>query len=548
MKLKQIAFATSLLCCSHLVLGATYDVQFETSKPFDLTDNYLTTPDTPSSQEQINQLKEDYLKVIALLKNGNLELADKKIDNLIRQYPQESNFYNLRATAEIFRKEYPQAIKSYQKAIQLSPKNIRSHLGLAAAYLQSGDYSKAKRAANKGLSLDNNSIQAYFILAEVAYKEDKLQDAENFLLTAQKKARKLRTQEVNASNKLTTFYILQKQPEKALATAQDIVKRYPKNNSALNLLAKVQIYKKENEQAIVTLEKLIEQETKDTSHYLLLAKLLLNKPGKEQQILKLLDKVTVIAPNNTKVRVQKANILIKLKAFPAALQESKKIKQLAPNTGIAEALEGDVYLAEKKNQQALTSFQQSYQLTPRPKVMELIFKILMTQEKQADAINFLNQELKKDPKNTTAHFILGNIAQQQNKTREAKKHYLAILAEQPNNVIILNNLAWIYHQENNPKALSLAEKAYQIVPNSAEIADTYAVILIHQGNTIKGLKILDQASKLAPQNYDIQYHIAEAYALKGQSQQAIKILNSITRSEQEFPEKEAAIKLLKTLE
>ncbi|MCK5354634.1 MAG: tetratricopeptide repeat protein, partial [Methyloprofundus sp.] len=166
MKLKQIAFATSLLFFSHLALGATYDVQFETSKPFDLTDNYLTTSDAPSSQDQVDQLKKDYLKIIALLKNGKLELADKKIDNLIRQYPKESNFYNLRATAEIFRKEYPQAIKTYQKAIQLSPKNLRSHLGLAAFYLQSKDYPKAKRAANKALSLDSNSIQAYFILAE----------------------------------------------------------------------------------------------------------------------------------------------------------------------------------------------------------------------------------------------------------------------------------------------------------------------------------------------------------------------------------------------
>jgi predicted Zn-dependent protease len=172
----------------------------------------------------------------------------------------------------------------------------------------------------------------------------------------------------------------------------------------------------------------------------------------------------------------------------------------------------------------------------------------MAQGKQAEAINFLSQELKKNPQNLAAHFNLGNIYQQQNNNRKAEKHYQAILAEQPDNIVILNNLAWIYHQQNNPKSLALAERAYKNAPKSATVADTYAAILVKQGDLVNGLKIFERAGKLAPQNYDIQYHLADAYSLSGQHKQSISILKTITRSEQNFSEKDASISLLKKFE
>lgn len=542
MQLKQIALASSLFFSCHLVFGATYaPLDQQQLNLFNPTDNTLSTQD-------IEKLTQEYLEVSNLLKNRQIQRADKKINQLIQQYPKESNFYSLRATSDLLKKDYTNAIKSYQKAIQLSPKDPRPHIGLATVYLQSGDNTQAKNSAKHALSIDNHSIPAYLVLAEATYQGNNPQDAESILITALNKAKGNSLQETNTADKLITYYILQKQPQKALTVAQNTLKHYPGNSLALSLLARSQINAKMTDQAIPTLEKLIRLDRKDARHRILLAKLLINHSGKEQEILRLLDEATAIMPDDPQAQIQKTVILTQLKLFPKALQANKKVKKLAPESGLAEALEGNIYLAEKKPDLALAAFQKSYQIKPSAKALSAITKTMLAQGKQSEVISFLEQELKKDPNNLAAHFIVGNIYQQQHNIHNAEKHYLAILAKQPDNAIILNNLAWIYHQQNNPKALTLIEKAYKKAPDSPEIVDTYAAILIKQGNLTKGLELYRQASKLAPLNYNTQYRLAHAYALNGQNEQAIKTLKTITNSGQNFSEKAAALALLKKLD
>lgn len=556
MKLKQITLASSLFFSSYLVIGATYDLPDEqqlnfpsqnlTSTPDGEIDNGFFDLETPATQVRSDQLKQEYLAALKLLKQHKLKAAEKEINHLIQQNPKEADFYNLQAALKILQKQPKLAIESYQKAIKLAPESFKAHLGLATIFLRENDLTEAKKYANSALSINKKFPHTYILLSEIAFQENKPQDTESLLLTAQTKARGSSKLETMVAARLAKFYTLQKQPKKVLAVAQDISNRYPGNSSALAILASAQIINNQPKLAIPTLERLTNQESKDIRHRLILAKLLSNQ-GKTQKVLDLLSEINAIAPDNTQLLVQETIILTQLKLFPEALKVSKKVKQLTPDLGLAETLEGNIYLAENKLGPALTAYQKSYKIKPNTKVLKIITKILLAQERQTDAINFLSQELKKNPENLTAHFHLGNIYQQQNNIRAAEKHYLAILAEQPDNVVILNNLAWIYQQLNNPKALALAKKAYTKAPQSADIADTYATILIKQGDLAEGLKILEKASKQAPQNYDIQYHLADAYAINGQTRQAVQILETITRSKQKFSEKDAALSLLEKL-
>ena len=121
------------------------------------------------------------------------------------------------------------------------------------------------------------------------------------------------------------------------------------------------------------------------------------------------------------------------------------------------------------------------------------------------------------------------------------------LTEQPDNVLALNNLAFLYSQQNDPRALELAKKAYEKAPESAAILDTYGYILIKQGQPKEGLPILEKAASLAPKANDIQFHLAEAYVANDNTQKAIEILEPIVKAEQNFSEKKAAVSLLDKL-
>ncbi len=557
MRIKPIAAVICLFIVSHLALGATYDLpddQSLNSPDFGLA----LTPDGESgslfydqafsnTQTLSNELKKDYLEVVKLLKNKQFKAAENTIINLIQQNPREADFYCLQATLQFLIKKPHLVIKSYQKAIELNPNNLKAQLGIATSFLQTGLISEAKQHANNALSIDKKTVQTYILLSEIANLENAPQDAENFLLTAQKLA-KGNQQKNLLAKKLAKHYILQKQPKKVLVLAERLANQHPDDNTALALLASAQIYNNKSVAAILSLKKLIHLESKNTRYRLLLARQLAKQPGNEKKVLSLLDEISTIAPENKQLEFQKTALLVQLKLFPEAFDSAKKIRQLAPDSGLAELVEGNIYLADHKKEPALVAFQKSYELNANNKVLNIITNILVSQGNQSAAIDFLNRELKKNVKNLTAHFKLGNIYHQQNKIGEAEKHYQAILAEQPDNVVILNNLAWIYHQQNNPKSLALAERAYKNAPKSATVADTYAAILVKQGDLVNGLKIFERAGKLAPQNYDIQYHLADAYSLSGQHKQSISILKTITRSEQNFSEKDASISLLKKFE
>jgi predicted Zn-dependent protease len=111
----------------------------------------------------------------------------------------------------------------------------------------------------------------------------------------------------------------------------------------------------------------------------------------------------------------------------------------------------------------------------------------------------------------------------------------------------LNNLAFLYSQQNDPQAMELAKRAYDKAPESAAILDTYGYILIKQGQPKEGLPILEKAATLAPKANDIQFHLAEAYSVNDNNQKAIEILEPIVKAEQAFSEKKAAVSLLDKL-
>ena len=99
--------------------------------------------------------------------------------------------------------------------------------------------------------------------------------------------------------------------------------------------------------------------------------------------------------------------------------------------------------------------------------------------------------------------------QEKGEYKQALVIYNAILEKAPNEVVSLNNTAWLSFEAGAPQALSLAERAYKLQPNNAAILDTYGWILFHNGDKNKGKALIEQASKLSPNDKSIQQHLDE---------------------------------------
>lgn len=545
------AVAVAFLASSPLCSAAIYEMQDSQKSILEPLNN---EPERfPSFLESFNQAeknktRENFQAVLSLIKQNKSEEAQSKVSSLLKEYPNEPQYYNLQALLDTLKKDSVSANQNYGKAIELDPKNILAHIGSAQLALNDGQLDKAREYANQSLAINDKAVNAYFILADVAYRQKNTAEVEKVLLTAQEKVKGNLEAEIEVVQGLAKLYAVQKQPEKLLAVSEELSERYPNDSKVLFLLAGAQVGNNKKLAAEETLRQIASLNKQDIASRLLLANLLSEQSGKEKEVLKILDEATRISPDKPEAQGFKAAYLVKLNRHQEALDLAAKIDKQFPKLVIGKLLKGDLYLAEKKLDKAAEMYQQAYEKQPNNKVLFTLADLLVAQGKQPDAIKLLNNALEKNNKDVNIHFKLATVYQQQNNSIQAEAHYKAILDEQPNNVLALNNFAVLYSQQNNPQAIELAKKAYEKAPESAAILDTYGYILIKQGQPKEGLQILEKAASLAPKSNDIQFHLAEAYSVNGNDHKAVEILKVIANAEQPFAEKNAAVSLLNKLQ
>ena len=554
--LQLTAIAIGLLSASSLSIASTYNPMEHPQNNFSTLEQLNSNSDEPDKaksileslqQSELSSKRAHYLEILELLKQNKLEEAGNKITDFLKKHPDEADYYNLQALLETLKKDPIAAQQNYDKAIRLEPKNSLALLGSAKLALDQGQLDKAKDYANKAIAINDKTINAYLLLADIAYKQKNNAEVEKLLLTAKDKASDDIKVEIEVIKGLGKFYGLQKQPEKILAVCDDLVRRYPSNTMALEMLAQAQLFNNQKALAEQSLQKIINLDKQDIGSRLLLARLLSEYPDKDKETLALLDEATKIDPDKPEAMVFKTAYLIKRQQYPEALALAHKIDQQFPKLVLGKLLVGDTYLAQKQYEKANEHYQLAYKAQPNDKILLTISDLFIIQKKSNEAIKLLNEALVKAPKDLAIHFKLATIYQQQNDSKLAEAHYDAMLIEQSDNVIALNNLAILYAQKNDPRALDLAKRAYDKAPESAAILDTYGHMLIKQNQASEGLKLLEKAASLAPKQNDVQLHLAEAYVSTNNTTKAIAILEPLVNTDLEFSEKKAALSLLESL-
>jgi len=419
--------------------------------------------------------------------------------------------------------------------------NVKSNYNTVLELIKKKEYKQAKAKVNT-LIKDNPNQPIYYNLKALLELQEK-----NLDLSEQnyKQAIKLDPKNTQAYMGLMVLALEEKQFDIAKQYANKALELDPNNIAALSFLARASLANQDLAAAEKILRQIINQEPKDVKHRVILARLLSNQTNKEAEVLELLDQATLNSNPPTPVLALKTTFLIKQKKYQQAYTIAKKIDEDNPELSIGKILKGDVFFTEKKLEKALSSYQQAYQIKANTKVLDIILKIFTIENKQQEAIRFLEKELAKNQDNVILQFRLATLYQHLGQYESAAKYYEVLLKKQKDNTFILNNLAWIYSQINNPKALELAEKAFKNAPKSGIIADTYGYILLKNGNKKQSLEVLKQAVAMMPNEGIIQLHLAEAYIANQNTSQAQAILQKLI--DKDGVNKTEAIKLMKHL-
>jgi Flp pilus assembly protein TadD len=142
----------------------------------------------------------------------------------------------------------------------------------------------------------------------------------------------------------------------------------------------------------------------------------------------------------------------------------------------------------------------------------------------------------------TTYLALGNEQQSQ-------KRYQELLDDNPDNVVALNNLAWLMREVDPQQALTHIERADSLVPDNPQILDTYAMVQLELGALEEALTLNQRALDSTPADPSIRTNRAAILHANGQTGEAVAILEAIISDDSVADsQREAARSLLAELQ
>jgi len=124
------------------------------------------------------------------------------------------------------------------------------------------------------------------------------------------------------------------------------------------------------------------------------------------------------------------------------------------------------------------------------------------------------------PRFPPLYTLIGNLYLQQGDLAGAQKYYQQALAIDPDFAVAAANLAWTYLRQNTNlnQALSLAEKARQLMPDVDSISETLAMAYYQQGLYAKAVPLFEDCVQKAPRDPSYHYHLGLALIAAGEPQ------------------------------
>lgn len=424
-------------------------------------------------------IQQTYLK--ALLAQGNIEQVEADIADFQRTYPENSRGPFLEGWFKVQQEEYKAAQKAFEKSLSMKNNDEKglSYSGLAQAYELDDQIKKATTTWQLALTEDPSLAIGYSRYLGMMQSQNNIEDAVAFLTELEKNSTAW-----HPSVALAQVAANQRQTEQAIKHMDIALERAAGNEQVERIAANLY-----NQRALELRSQKQIQPSRVNS-----LKALELSPGNVTFLANLID--TELSEKN--------------------IAEAQKLLDQFPQTDEGAAaqffLQGAIHRADNKPDAALKAFRQSWDARPSDNSAEAIYAHYQNAGQTQEANKFVDQWIDKIPASPKPTLLRAVAAQQGKRVDEAIQWYEKTLELAPNMPAAINNLAWIYYEQKDPRALETAERAYKLAPNSAPILDTYGWILVEQGKVAEGINHLQQAAKIAPDNEEIKGHLNEARA------------------------------------
>lgn len=406
---------------------------------------------------------------------GNSEGAETTVTRVLSKYPKKYSSYLLAGQLSQFKGKTADALNHYQQALTLAPDNSAAALKVAQSQYFLRQWQAAFDSFKKVIELQPGKIEGYKGLLGSANAMNKADSAISFI------------EQQNAKSPNVTAYIavaldsIRRGDYAAAEAYRDKANDISENNPTVQKLSAAIWYAKA-------------KQAKDSENY---------KDAKQFAL-----KGLQLDSESPLLLTLLAESEIKAEQYEQAAQVIEQIKETNEILGLH--LQGDLNNAQKYFASALDSYEKAWEKLPSDLLGFKIYHLLGTSGHKEKAEKFLDTWVEALPNAVRARTTRSAIYIQQGQLKAAQSDLEAGLVSAPNSPVMLNNLAWIYQQLNDSRALGVAERAYKLAPGDANILDTYGWILAESGQNDRAIPILEKALEKQPDNEEIKKHLEAA--------------------------------------
>lgn len=491
-----------------------------------LAAHYFSVNNRPEMTKVLNNLKshfKDYPE--AFMRAGDFYFRIGDADQAIRQYQEGMSAdgahrvdYQKRMIEVLIRQgKTAQAYEKDLEILKANPKDAEAR-GLKASFLlDKGDVDAAANELQSVVTAAPDNFVARFNLGRAYFSKNDLEQARLQF----EAALKLRPDYMPARLALTQLALRRNDPDVALKYAQETLKMNPNSGVSTLMEAAAYLRKGEYDEARALLDRILKANPNQADSLLELAVLdLMQKRYKEAE--EPFRKAYTVDPSNPRGLLGLAEIHFLQnepdKAVEVIADEAKKQPQRAD-------LKKELATAEYRARQfdkSVSDFQSivdKFKDSPLEQA-DLYSRMGMAYQASGNdpkAIESMLKARQLAPGSVGYISTLALFYDHANKQADALAAYRDAMKIDPNNAIVLNNLAYLLTQTggNLDEALTLANRAKQQLPNMTEVSDTIGWIYIKKNLSDNAIEIFRDLNGKVKDNSTFHFHYGIALAQKG---------------------------------
>ena len=445
--------------------------------------------------------------------------------------------YNLKAYSLVLQQRMNEAAEFYDKALAVEPGNPLANLLKASVLSYKKEYENAQQVLKELLAAHPDYLPA---LSQFFGVSQQLGDVDSALQHAEKV---LKDKPDNYAVRLflARYYYLQKQYTKALELLSPIDTEQQLPPGHRLMLVNSHFMLNNTNDAIRAAQSWVKHNPQDSRAAMTYAELL-RKLKRNSEALSIVEQQLVSQPEQPGLLLMKLTLLAETQQFDKALELISQAPKAFSSQPDVEVIQGKVLLNSGQRSAALNTFLASYTETPEHMTALLIADLYQKDFSVRQAIEFLEQHMKQHGASASVEAYYANM-QIMSAPEKAESIYRDLLQKSPDNLILLNNYAWMLMNTNTAdQALQDAEKALTIDAENADVNDTYGAILLKLKRPAEAITYFEKALKLHPGHNETSLNFAEALILMDKKSQAAKLLDSVNSDDPRLTQRKLSLK------